>query len=132
VASYQFDIAKVSAGIINANTGSTGVTVSKYFAGAQIPVTKNIRINTVYQQVKNQVNGYTPKSQSVMAVYDFSKRTAMYAGMAMSQQDGNSTLPIVSSSKWSYTDSTGTRVAGASPAAGQNQTAYMVGVRHAF
>lgn len=133
-ASYNFGKIKFTGGRIAVNTESTNFTVTQYFAGVQTNVTSNTRVNAIARQINNQANisGAKPRAYAVMGIYDLSKRTSLYAGVAKSDQDGDTTMAIVSTSKWSYTNASGTRVAGASPAAGQDQVAYTMGITHRF
>jgi predicted porin len=133
-ASYDFGRVKALAGRIAVDNQSTNFTVTQYFVGAQAKVTTNTRVNAIARQVNNQSNiaGAKPRAYTVMGIYDVSKRTALYAGVGVSDQDGATNMALVSSTKWSYTNASGSRVAGAAPAAGMNQVAYTVGIRHSF
>jgi predicted porin len=132
LARYDFGVARVGAGYTETKTNATGVKVKKTYIGANVPVTAVLTLNAFASEIKNQVAGTTPKVYALGANYALSKRTTLYAIGAKSSQDGASTQALVNSGKWSYTTSGGTFTNGAAPAAGNDQTAYTVGIRHSF
>jgi predicted porin len=107
--------------------GAGGGKFVTNFVGANVPVATQYILNAFYALVDNQVLDRQPRTWTLRADYLLSKRTTLYAGYAASRQDNGSRLNLVNLSK--FTSSSG---AGNQPNAGDNQTGFMVGLRHAF
>jgi len=145
-ARYDFGVARVTAGYINvdyknkAATASTtaasnttaawasGNTVetTKVFAGVNVPVSTNLTITGLVEQI--QYKRYTSTDQEPMiytlgATYNLSKRTALYGIYSRVNQDNSSAQTNVSTTKFA-------EFSGAS--AGLDKSSYAVGIRHSF
>ena len=100
-----------------------------YFVGAVVPVNAKVNVLAIYSWYKDFSglnNNRDPKGYALGTTYSLSKRTTLYAIGAKSNQDNSSALNVVSTSKW------GSASNPTAPYAGNNQTAYTVGIRHTF
>jgi len=121
-AAYNFGVAHLTGGWVQHEVDATSTKISGYHVGARVPVTPKINVLAGYNAFDNDA-GKKPVTYALGATYAFSKRTTGYLIGAKSSQDNSSTQNIVSTSKYNGFDS---------PAAGLNQTAYSVGIRHSF
>jgi predicted porin len=121
-AKYDFKVADLRLGYANKEIDSSAIEQSGYFVGVKVPVNKKIAVLAQYNAFDNDA-GKKPTTYALGATYAFSKRTTAYLIGAKSNQDNGSAQNVVSTSKYDNFDS---------PTAGNNQTAYSVGLRHTF
>jgi len=121
-ASYDFTVAKLLGGYTQKETVGTAAKPTGYFVGAQVPVNAKVGLLAQYNAFDNDA-GKKPSVYTLGATYAFSKRTTGYVLGAKSSQDNGSSQEMLSSSKYYNFYSN---------AAGANQTAVSVGVRHTF
>lgn len=125
---YRFAVATLVGGHTESEgQGAGGGKFVTSFIGANIPAGPSTIVNAFLARVDNQVFDEQPLTWSLRADYFLSKRSMLYAGYAASRQDGASRLNIVNLSKF-----TANGAAGNQPAAGDDQTGLMLGMRHVF
>ncbi len=119
----KLSAAKLSAGLIRRdNEGSVATPKSDlYWIGASYPVTSQFTLDGQIFRLdfKNSANEAT--LFALRGTYSLSKRTAVYGTLGRIGNDG--TLAISAS---------GGTATGGAPAAGNSQTGFMFGIRHAF
>jgi predicted porin len=121
-AQYNLGVALLTGGFAKSETDNSAVELSGYHVGARVPVNKKVTVLAAYNAFDND-EGKKPTTYALGTTYAFSKRTTGYLIGAKSNQDNGSKQNIVSTSKYNGFDT---------PAAGNNQTAYSVGIRHTF
>jgi predicted porin len=121
-AKYDFKVADLRLGYADKQQKGSATKLAGYFVGVKAPVTNQIGLMAQYNAFDNDA-GKKPTTYALGATYAFSKRTTGYVIGAKSNQDNGSLQNIVSDTKYDKFDS---------PAAGNNQTAYSVGIRHTF
>uniref|UniRef100_UPI00404784ED porin n=1 Tax=Polynucleobacter sp. TaxID=2029855 RepID=UPI00404784ED len=121
-AKYDFKVADLRLGYAKTEVDGSTVEKSGYFVGVKVPVNKKVAVMAQYNAFDNDA-GMEPTTYALGATYAFSKRTTAYLIGAKSNQDNGSAQNVVSTSKYDNFDS---------PLAGNNQTAYSVGIRHKF
>ena len=121
-AQYDLGVALLTGGFVKSETENSAFELSGYHVGARVPVNAKVTVLAAYNAFDND-NGKKPTTYALGTTYAFSKRTTGYLIGAKSNQDNNSAQNIVSTSKYNGFDT---------PAAGNNQTAYSVGIRHTF
>jgi predicted porin len=125
---YKFAVARLMAGHTESQgIGPSGGKFITNFVGVNVPVGPSVVVNGFLAKVDNQVFHDKPTTWTLRADYFLSKRSMLYAGYAASRQDKGSRLNIVNLAK--FTSSAG---AGNQPNAGDDQTGFMVGLRHVF
>ena len=125
---YKFGVARVVAGHMESEgLGAGGGNFITDFVGANIPVGPKVIVNAFLARADNEVFDEQPITWTLRADYFLSKRSMLYLGYAASRQDGASRLNIVNLSKFQAGG-----VAGNQPAAGDDQTGLMLGLRHVF
>jgi predicted porin len=125
---YKFGFGSLVAGHTESiGLGPGGGKFLVNFVGANIPAGQSVMVNAFLGKVDNQVFDDEPLTWSLRTDYYLSKRSMLYAGYAASRQDKASRLNIVNLAK--FTSASG---AGNQPNAGDNQTGFMVGIRHVF
>jgi predicted porin len=125
---YKFGFGSVVAGHTESiGLGPGGGKFVTNFVGANIPAGPSVIVNAFLGRVDNQVFDEQPVTWTLRTDYYLSKRSMLYAGYAASRQDKASRLNIVNLAK--FTSASG---AGNQPNAGDDQTGFMVGIRHVF
>lgn len=125
---YKFSFARAVAGHMESEgLGPGGGKFVTDFIGANVPLGAKVIVNGFLARADNEVFDEQPVTWTLRADYFLSKRSMLYAGYAASRQDGASRLNIVNLSKFS-----GGGAAGNQPAAGDDQTGLMLGLRHVF
>jgi predicted porin len=125
---YNFGFAR----LVYGHTESTGLGPGggKFvtnFVGANVPAGPSVVLNAFLAKVDNQVFHDKPGTWTLRSDYYLSKRSMLYAGYAASRQDKASRLNIVNLSKFSSASGAGNQ-----PNAGDDQTGFMLGLRHMF
>lgn len=120
-AKYDFNVVDLRFGYASKETSST-TTFSGYFVGFKAPISTNIGLIGQYNKFDSDT-GEKPSVSALGATYAFSKRTTAYLIGAKSNQNNNSTQYLVSDSKYQNFNAV---------AAGVNQTALSIGIRHTF
>jgi predicted porin len=125
---YKFDLARLVAGHTESEgLGAGGGRFVTNFLGANVPVGPSFAVNAFLARVDNEVFDEQPVTWTLRADYFLSKRSMLYAGYAASRQDDASRLNIVNLSKFSSSSGAGNQ-----PNPGDDQTGFMVGLRHVF
>ena len=123
-AKYDFKVLDLRVGFAEKETVGTTAKPSGYFVGVKAPVTSKIDVLAQYNAFDDDA-GKKPTTYALGATYAFSKRTTAYIIGAKSNQDNGSRQQIVSDSKYAGFQ-------GPTSGAGNDQTAYSVGIRHTF
>lgn len=124
---YKFGFGRLVAGHTESEgLGPGGGKFTTNFVGANVPAGPVV-VNALLARVDNAVFDEQPLTWSLRVDHFLSRRSMVYAGYAASRQDGASRLNIVNLSKFSASGAAGNQ-----PAAGDNQTGFMLGLRHVF
>jgi predicted porin len=95
----------------------TASTVGEYWVGLQAPLTASTNLSAAYYGVNVHASGNDSSMLAALLSHAFSKRTDIYLHMAYARNKGNAGLGVTGFG---------------TVAAGQNQSAATLGVRHKF
>ena len=123
-ANYDFGVATVYAGAMERKHAKWTSDVKAQYVGVKAPINANVNAMAQITQGKSKggTEGADSNTWAVGLTYGFSKRTTAYAMYGKAKNDGTS------SNATAYV----TNLGGALPAAGTDQTAAVIGIRHSF